>query len=72
MSKRGQNLFDQYVVALLAESEDLNIALEAKVAGLKAAAAVSDVKLSEIEEEVGRLHNALDAALERELARKGT
>jgi hypothetical protein len=66
MSERGRDLFDRYILELLAEAEDRNIALEAAVAGLKAAAVSSGVHVQEIEEEVGRIGNALNAALERE------
>jgi hypothetical protein len=66
MSERGRDLFDRYILGLLADSNDLHVALEARVEGLRAAAALSDVRISEIEEEVGRLHDAIDAALERE------
>ncbi len=67
MSERGRDLFDKYILALLADREDENVVLAARIAGLKAAAAVTNVRLSEIEEEVGQLHKAFDESIEREL-----
>jgi hypothetical protein len=59
MSERGRNLFDQYIVGLLADAEILSSRMEANVEALKAAADASDIRISEIEEEVRGLKNAL-------------
>lgn len=59
MSERGRKLFDQYILSLLADAEILNSKLEAGVEALKAAAEAADIRVSEIEEEVGDLSGAL-------------
>ncbi len=64
MSERGRKLFDQYILRLLADAEILNSRLEANVEALKAAAEASDIRISEIEEEVGSLKDALSKRLD--------
>jgi hypothetical protein len=66
MSDRGRNLFNQYILNLLADSETQESRLDADVEALKVAAAASNIRVSEIEEEVG----ALEVALANQIALK--
>lgn len=59
MSERGRKLFDQYILGLLADAEILSSQLETNVAAFKVAAEASDIRMAEIEEEVGDLREAL-------------
>lgn len=67
MTERGRDLFDRYILSLLADANEQNVALEARVEELRVTTAALDVRMSKLEEEVGRLHDAIDAVLEREL-----
>jgi hypothetical protein len=62
MSESGRALFEQYLLHLLADAEERNLDLESKVRDLAAFAEKANIKLSEIEEEVGQLREALRAA----------
>jgi hypothetical protein len=62
MSKSERALFDQYLLELLADADRRNADLESQVRGLRAFAERADIRLLEIEEEVGRLREALRAA----------
>jgi hypothetical protein len=66
MSDRGRELFNQYIINLLADSETQESRLDADVEALKVAAAASNIRVSEIEEEVG----ALEVALANQIALK--
>jgi hypothetical protein len=64
MSERGRNLFDQYIVGLLATAEFSTSQLEANCEALRSVADASDIRISEIEEEVGGLKDALRKRLD--------
>jgi hypothetical protein len=59
MGERGLNLFNKYVIGLLADSEVREFRLENNLEALKLAAAASKVHVSEIEQEVGALKAAM-------------
>jgi len=61
MSEGGRALFEAYLLHLLADAEGRNLDLESKVRDLMAFADKANIKLSEIEEEVGQLREALRA-----------
>jgi hypothetical protein len=63
MSERGRKLFNQYIVGLLADAENVSSQLEANVDALKIATIGSDLRLAEIEQEVGALSDALATRL---------
>jgi chromosome segregation ATPase len=57
-------LFDKYIIGLLADAEVSSTQSDASVEALKFAADALDIRLSEIEEEVGGLKDALAKRLE--------
>jgi len=59
MSERGRRLFDQYIVGLLADAEASSSKFEGNLAALRTAADAADIRMSEIEEEVDGLQDAL-------------
>jgi hypothetical protein len=63
MSERGRNLFNQYVISLLADCEVQEARLDANLEALKFAADASGLHMAEIEEEVGAVKVALAKVL---------
>ncbi len=59
MTGAGRELFGEYILEVLADCEKQEITLAAHIRELDARAAATDVRLSEIEEEVGELHDAI-------------
>jgi prefoldin subunit 5 len=61
MSERGRNVFNQYVVGLVADAESESARLDANVEGLKRAAETAETRIIEVEEDIGALREALAA-----------
>jgi hypothetical protein len=59
MSEAGRKLFTEYVLELIADCKTKNDTIDAHIPELLARAAAADIRLNDIEEEVGLLQDAL-------------
>ena len=59
MTEAGRKFFDEYVLELLADTEKKSEVADVYITEIVAHAAANDIRLSDIEEEVGQLHDAL-------------
>lgn len=58
MSARGQELFNEYLLELLADAEKRADAIDAHIGELTARALAADIRMGEVEDEVGELRSA--------------